>query len=931
MEVSELTSGLILPPVLQSNRMNQPLSSPRNSQPPSSPVHSAKKHSDANEKRSHKKLVERIKVPEQFQHEVVIDDHGNRWIPVQLIDKTKNRFWSHYLAYRNTVHDVKCKHCRIVIHRLNPITRRPLNLEMINHLMEIHGINKNDDFYQFGNNETGMPQIEQLQNFNKETTTSPSRVDVTDAAADKNTQKCKTSDIVTEDGIENAVNGVKVVADSRMNKKVSKRKRDKHFQMTQILAVIIAAENLPLQFLEDNAVKLLLGKSSNENIPSMFDIMDSVRSISEQIDSLVQRTATRNTLDTQLIVDKFQLSKSKEPIDDQLLVMIKRQLNEVTKMNFFSLTFNVWANSTSILTLQFYDSLSHTIKSLPLAIDRGDPLSKEMGIVTCRSQLLKTIQRIPSLSKSIVSITLPHERLLALSNSDNYDFLQNANTNNKVSPFHDCFVTFLQDIILPLFGNKLPIDNNNNHDNNNNNTNITSNNIFSDNDRENQILDNVIDISSTDPSSNTIFDKINKFYDAIRSNSWELSRFKEIASERLGNTNANAMVYFDRQRYSTASLALETFLEMESYITSVQANLTGIKKFEKSDFLVMAKLYEFLNSFNKIILYYVSGPPTGGLYTLLSMFAIERHLVTLIRQIRLDPILNSIKKVLERVKRNKGLLIQDDMILVSMFMCPIAVFEREILEYTFDSTSLSDIVKIVSKAILARLSPFIDLQEIDSSTIFNEMSQNDGGDTIACDDENDDTMDSMDGQSSNEPRNKQGQAIHLDLPKIISDLLLLSIQEDLYKYLTTVNAIIPKSYLAFCEGTGYVTKNGLVWNHQQSSSIPDEEEGISFGNKDEPINLMEQLIEIKMPVCDAFWQQYLDREDNIITKLLMRIITTQAASSIRQDYSFLKDFKSQLGEEYFEDVIKIKLFNEQFYVGKVDFDIDTLPSACEYN
>ncbi|SMN22663.1 similar to Saccharomyces cerevisiae YGR071C Putative protein of unknown function [Maudiozyma saulgeensis] len=963
MEVSELTdAGLILPPVLQRNRVNQPENNITTTTASTKNSKKRSKAADSIERRSHKKLVRNIKVPEQLQHEVIEDDEGNRWIPVHLIHRKKGEFWTHFLAFRNDAHDVKCKHCGNIFHRLNLETRRPVNTEIIDHLINIHGIDKNTSFYEFGND--GLDDLQ--DNLDQETDTHESTINnsitniITTATANamNNTNISndnineKTTRRIDENDIAAAIEASKLEAASKKRRKILKSKKTNNFPITQLLAVIIASENLPLQFLDDSAVQMLLGRASNADIPSMFDIMDTIKSTSRQIDSIVQRTASRNALDTQLIIDKMQLSSAKESADDELVRIIKRHLIEVSKMNFFSLTYNVWSKSVSILTLQFNDPLSQSIKSLPLAVDLGDPLSKDMGIVTCRTQLLKIIKRIPSLAKSIVAITLPNERRLTISNSENYDFLKVVNNNIPMNQFHNCFVTFLQDIISPLFDDKSDedeiIENQPNSTNDTSNNNNNNNNMFTDIDRDNQTLDNVINIADTNPSANTVFDRINKIYDSIRSNPWELSRFKDLASNILENDNNNPMIYFERQRFSTATLALERFIKLESAITTIQQSLPGIEKFNKTDFLIMSTLHDFLKSFNKIVLYYVSGPATGGIYTLLALFAIEKHLVDSISAVRLGPVMASMKKVLNTIKRTKRLLIKDDMILVSMFMCPLALFEREILEYTFDSTSLSDIVQMVSQAILNCLKPFVDLQEIDSSATFNEMSRNDGGDTpqnnnnndddddeTADEDNNDATIGSIDEHATSEPpveppRTEPRRGETTALQTRIFHLLLQMIQTDLYEYLTTVNAIIPKSYLSFCERSGYVTEHGVVWNHQDT---PDEDvHGITKPvPKKNPVNFMDQLLDIKMPVCDAFWQQYLYGQGNVVTKLLMQIIKTQASSSIRQNYSFLKDFKSQLGEEFFEDVIKIKLFNDQFSVGKIDFDMDTLPSACEYS
>ena len=58
---------------------------------------------------------------------------------------------------------------------------------------------------------------------------------------------------------------------------------------------------------------------------------------------------------------------------------------------------------------------------------------------------------------------------------------------------------------------------------------------------------------------------------------------------------------------------------------------------------------------------------------------------------------------------------------------------------------------------------------------------------------------------------------------------------------------------------------------------------------------------------------------------------TESSTSRRIEYEFLNNFIPKLGDDYLEDIVKIRLFNEQFSAGKVDYDVDTLATIAQYD
>ena len=991
-----------------------------------------------------------VQVPDFLKIETFTDEDGIYWIPAQLVMKSKHEFWTQFLIHQRDCHEVRCKHCSFIIDRMNPETHRPANLTMIEHLAKDHGISRETNFYDdklakkkiLRTNKRrllGKSKLKKLFKTKYDQIRNKSNIpltpkDIKEAKREakkaakesyKETSKLmdKTSEYLSETEEESSEEDnedkVEMAPEDRAFLAMEDRKelymtglrRGEKFPNTDLLAMVIASENLPLKFLEDSAVKLLLERSSRALLPTSDKIIDSVKSVSKGIDTVIDRTSMRNNADTHLVVDQKLLPTSKKNNDKSKLVyLVKRHLYEMSRTTFFSLTYNIWnPSSISVLALQFYDGVSKTVKSVPLAVDRGDMSGSDFGAVTCRSQLLKIKKRIPVLTRSVVSLTLPRTKLIAVANWNDDTNISDLEASTK-KQLHNCFISSLNNIIDPLF------DIDEGHDLLNGNlekkpTLADEPNIFTrEQEQDDQLLNKIIDISNADTSTPHVFNRINKFYDAIKRNPWELSRFNDLAKEILDAAGVdNTILHFDRNNYSTSYLVLEQFLKLRTAVETVQRALPGIHKFKEIDFVEMGKVHDFLISFNKIVLYYVSSPPLGGIFMLLATFALEKHIVKLFDTTPSSESKGSFQNMWSNIKNTKVILLKDELVSTAMFMCPLALFEREILEYTFHSTSLSDIVKKVSKAIEKTLAPFINLQPIDMTPadsenlgtvmqINNIMSANDGGEKDNEDEHNNantlttnneelgtDTLvpeepvapvvEPATKTKTKAPRKKKPKAAQ----KKINDILSEIVQADLYDYLTTVNSIVPKSYRLYCQTSGFINEHGTIYSRKEPDSnetnaggmsslntngLDSDDEGnesedeTNLGNntnyfppdvdnrddsnevidpelgevyeRGEEVNFVDQLIDIKMPVCESFWNQYLDHGNNVVTRLLLQIIRSQASSSLREDYSFLKDFKPQLGDDYLEDCVKIKLFNEQFSAGRVDFDFDTLTSACEY-
>lgn len=284
------------------------------------------------------------------------------------------------------------------------------------------------------------------------------------------------------------------------------------------------------------------------------------------------------------------------------------------------------------------------------------------------------------------------------------------------------------------------------------------------------------------------------------------------------------------------------------------------------------------------------------------MLSLEKQLNEMINDCKFDSLSQTLKEIKYSVQHFKDILLKDDTNLLALFCCPATLFDRTLLQYVFHTVSLSDIVNIISNTVRQIIKRFINIE-----FVTNQQNVNDPNHQFFNGNEN----------------------------KIIEDeidiILTQIINEDLYAYLSTVNTIVPLSYKAYCEQSDYIRYDGRFKRRRIRSDDDDLEHESDDEIENVHLNYTDEFLDIHVPVCNAFWDQYLANEAGLIIKLLSKIMITESASSRRAEYEFLNNFIPKLGEDYLEDVVKIKLFNEQYSAGKVDYDVDTLATAAQYD
>lgn len=589
-------------------------------------------------------------------------EDGSEWVPAYMLTRDRSRYLGHFLGVDKMLEAVKCKYCGVIIRRQeNSISMAEASQT---HLWSTHKIDPNANYY------SGWTGVEAGSTFMVRPPL-------------KNHQ----GGSATTNSIANLL---------EIDEDFLKRTREKEMALplVQSLAIIIASENLPLSFVDNTAVRLLINQ--NANSLSFIDhdlILNAIRSIAYNLDRIIQRTALRNNSDLSLIIDKNYLLMDPTDRSNQLSNRLKNQLFEMQKINFFSLSHSVWNNTISILSIQYYDDFHSQVKTLPLIIQNLHEYNNDPKL-SIPAQLLKISQELPGLQNTVISITLPRSQIVDLLNvMDSQPFFPNTYTNAK-NYYHNCIISIINSAILPLFGTPKSAD-------------ITHPRQTSFSKEPLTLLDSLIDLSNID-ISNTIFSRINSFLDDLQSNSWQLDKFRSLC-EKFGFEFVCSK--FDLSRYSTATVSLQTFLNLRPIIEEYQSSIQ-IEKFNEIDFQIIDYLLITLNSINRILKFFTSSKSLNFTYVLFAIMSIEKHLLSTLGSLQFQRLIAPFETFLSKIQEFKTILFSDDMNLLAMFLCPAILFEREVLEYSFHTISLSEIVDKLSTSIFSLLKRFLNLHTI---------------------------------------------------------------------------------------------------------------------------------------------------------------------------------------------------------------------------
>ena len=873
-----------------------------------------------------------------FVSDEIIVDGVREWVPIHLLRKTKAKFWTHYLGLDKHLYLLKCKHCGEIlqkfvssssnsngslqttkklqkhlkkIHRLDPLVSyyadKPVFLTQSNLLLNNNNnkSNNNPDFITSYNNYFDPNNIHSDHHHPPPppppTTTTTTRRPLDSDFIDSNTT---------------------LHLSNFKNIHPSIQQRLDSFPISKLMAIIIASQNLSINFINDPTMKLIYSKLSTPFYPNQNSVKSTIRFISNQINNIVKRTTNRNNSNLHFIIDIHTLPSDLLERSNFLTDRLNFFLNEINNITLLSLTSNVTnPNSNTeaplypinILSLQYFDSHNNCSKIIPLTLKVSES-NLSNTVTTLRNLLLDTYHQFPNLYKSVLSLTVPHtDPNHHITNNDLH--FSDLPLRHDI-PTHFCIVSILSEILKPIF-----IDNDSNSTDINGHIDDSKcpkpSNYYS-NDPNQHFLDACVDLSKVHISNTTqsIFNRIKQFYNELNSNPWQLERFNQVYKDTFNNTHRPPLLQqFDTHFYSTAQSTLQTFLDLKPVILNVQNSLQ-CENFKEADFLVISTLLDLIGSINRLILFFGTSNRLNFVYIIFAILSIEKQLTELIGHCKVQSLVAVFKRIQNVVKRHKRSLLDDQMNLLALFCCPATLFDRDVLEHVFKTVSLSEIVNKVSKIIRDIIKRFITIEFVsNSNNNKNNGNNNDNRQPSTDPDLLNGNYNDINNVNRRFFNGNENRIIETEIDSILEHI----INEDLYDYLSTVNTVVPLSYKAYCERTGYIRDEGRFKKIIENS------------NDVETMTEVDQLLDIHIPVCTAFWDKYLANDAGKIVRLLLKIMATESSTSKRIEYAFLNGFISKLGDDYLEDVVKIRLFNEQFPIGKVDYDVDTLATITQYD
>ena len=146
------------------------------------------------------------------------------------------------------------------------------------------------------------------------------------------------------------------------------------------------------------------------------------------------------------------------------------------------------------------------------------------------------------------------------------------------------------------------------------------------------------------------------------------------------------------------------------------------------------------------------------------------------------------------------------------------------------------------------------------------------------------------------------------------------VEKSLNTYILTLSSYLSNAYETYPEENNFIQeKNGQyrkLFNNGENNK--DEESAI--------LNPIEELLNIHIPINENFWDIFTNAQGNhnLVVRVLFKIFSSISSSSVRREYSFLRDFKCNTDPKLLQEIVKLRVFNSQFRIHEIDFNTNNL-------
>ncbi|CCF59341.1 hypothetical protein KAFR_0G03090 [Kazachstania africana CBS 2517] len=855
----------------------------------------------------------------------MIIEGGKKWLPIYLLSSSHSTVWTHYLSLNKSLKRLKCKHCGEIINRKDSVNVSNTNMKKYKwHLESVHNKTVTSNYY--STNSTKLPYKIQKRNgrklilspidnlesyfiFQRRKTTGPvghlnflqdihdDKVLYGDGLADLR------KDVVGT--IKRGNNDDEHDSNSTQTEKISKE---------LLFTSLIVNENLPLSFSFNPMFQLLIKDNIQKNEPPSRNVIEkTIRSLTKSITRMVNDELRNSNLSFPL---KLDLGKYGDTVGDWqkmhenelLMTEMKELFLKLFKSNLFTANQAIYGKDLLVTSVQFHDSESNSNKVLPISIHKLNSVvsTHENSIEKfIESKLSEALFGKGNMISPGISVTLANNLFTSdVESSMNSAYMAKS---SKVA-FRRCITNVLVNSVGPFYGH---------HDTEG--SGAISSNQFAINGKEKNKIDYLINLTHVNISS-SIFGKINSFYRELLNDRDLYEKFMSSCKVLKIPFNKNATRPFNKNFPSTSPSFLRQFLKFRQVVEKLEGYL-HYEKFTSLDYDIVEIYEEFLSSINQLVAFLVSPIPNFQ-FVLLILVSIETYINNIMKSKDLKLIdkygkpFEAFLKDIQLLKKN---IVNDEDYRLALFYCPTTLYEKQLVRRTYQTVALQEVTEKINKMTLQVFEKFINLHS-EPHVLIEEHISNPDKRTY----DNKQGMDKYDAIAlSDSNRSESGEEEDPGHPGIneMRKFLLNEINISTTEYLNSVNLNYPNILRA-------VVDQNQVLKYKENS-------GKFFNSKTGKIlNSIDELIYIHIPASNVFLQQFkfLEKDNNnsIIFSFVLKYIQTLSASSLKSQFLFLNQYEPSNGNELFSEIIKLRIFNGQFNINKIDFERDSLNSICKY-
>lgn len=777
--------------------------------------------------------------------EIISDDEGRIWKPVQLLTTRRNLCWTHFLALDSQMNKCKCKHCASIIESASTGQDRISIVNYRKHLQTAHKIGAKDNYYitsratlrrKYTRSIINNPDLE----ISKNTSTD----ELTARTSALHTSRMKQLDEVFVSNVNS-------------------------FTKSKLLALVCVAYNFPFNYLESSSFRLLFKEMSLMIKVTPEDLVNRIVEYSEEIDQFIGRCINS------IANDPFRsplcptVSTSQEENHAMLTSYVNDTLTAVLQVPLFSMTGNVYGDKYFVTSLFYCDADYSSQKCLPVHIL---PLDKDISATTeiienGMDTVMETIEPLYKVNYSITTgLAADKMKSKMIFNNKKYSHMN----------FHDCFVSFLAKTVLPFFGHE---------------SNVVINDHSEDISTNRTIIDEIFNLQRID-IYDSIFGKINRFLSEIHYDTSILEHFQDDGGSPIIAKKLLKLKQFNKNYPSKAVKFLRSIEKRKKYILKLNKYLDE-ESFTTADFEMISVMATFLSSVFDLCSYFTS--PSPSFHNIpLALIAIENHIRDALENTITSKIEYLLIKQLESFVEYRKRIAMDDDIFLSVFFSPVLIRNAEFFRVLYPDLSEEHLTKRFVRIARTILRNFLIIEKNDTVGSPEPTDQSDAFirlPFLEFSNMNDGTVD-------------------------VDDLLNLLLDGQILLCISDFKKIIVKEYDTYFE------------QRVLESAFSKRDNAFVKRSDNKQLNELETIIGLHIPIGDSFLKHYLDLEVGVVLAVLAKYVFSLRASSYTSSLSFLTNFSPANKNNILVDILKVRIFDNQFPVSTIIWKEDDLFSIC---